>query len=473
VRWDVGDASFRARHFGANDSTRWEKMEFVMTPDDAEMMEKQFSMLLAASDEALARGQQPETALPADLPETLRRRLVQACTCLNALENLWPRSTERTPSFHPVAQQRTAGGMEETATPPCLGRFQIIRELGRGGYGIVYLAIDSRLGREVALKIPGPMALLTPELRQRFRREAELAASLDHPNIVPTFEAGEEGAITYIISAYCPGPSLARWLQERGQLVEPVFAAEMVARLAGAVQHAHDRGILHRDIKPSNVMIGSAADCQPRLTDFGLAKLECTPDQTRSGVFLGTPSYMAPEQAEAGHGAVGPATDVYALGAVLYEMLTGRPPYQGASVLQTLDEVRTNEPVPPGQLHGGLPRDLETICLKCLQKQTRNRYDSARALAEDLRRFLNNEPILARPVSVGQRLFKWIKRRPTAASLVCACVLGLIALVAGAAWHVSQLQQALSNTREAKKDAEERERQVRRFLYGFIRLSSG
>jgi tetratricopeptide (TPR) repeat protein len=327
------------------------------------------------------------------------------------------------------------------STPTQFGRFEVRRELGRGAFGVVYLAYDPRLRRDVALKLPRAEAFMTPELRARFRQEAQAAAGLDHPNIVPVYDAGEEGPGCFIASAYCPSVTLAAWLRERTTPVAPRVAADLVATLADAVEHAHQRGVLHRDLKPSNVLLERSADhvpaddagrLVPRITDFGLAKLmdmdTASPEAaTLSGAILGTPSYMAPEQAGS-QAAVGRAADVYGLGAILYEVLTGRPPFQGDSTLETLLLVRTQDPLPPSRLRPRLPRDLETICLKCLHKQPASRYVSAAALADDLRRFLAAEPIVARPTPAWERAAKWVRRRPAIAALLATTAFAVIAL---------------------------------------------
>lgn len=333
----------------------------------------------------------------------------------------------------------------ESKTPGRLGRFEILDTLGQGGYGIVYLAFDPTLGRHVALKVPRPEVVMSPEVRRRFLREARAAAGLDHPNLVPVHEAGEVGPFCYIASAYCPGETLASWLKSQAEPVRPDAAARVIALLCDAVQHAHGRGILHRDIKPSNVILsGSEAlapshrrdathggPSPPRLTDFGMAKfLAETCEETRTGMPLGSPPYMAPEQAEGRNRDVSPATDVYGLGATLYELLTGRPPFRGETTTETLRMVIESDCVPPRALRPGLPRDLETICQKCLMKDPSRRYPTAKELGDDLRRYLNREPVRARPLSVGQRISKWARRRPAhAAALAIAAtmVLGLFA----------------------------------------------
>ncbi len=353
--------------------------------------------------------------------------------------------------------------------------YEIRRELGRGGMGVVYEARQQSLGRVVALKVLRDQALADPEQIARFHVEAEAAARLQHPNIIQIHEIGTHQGRPYLALEYVAGGSLARFLAGTPQ--PPRQAAQCLETLARAAHVAHQHGIVHRDLKPANILLhggerekakgerkelpvpGSSSPCtfplfpfaSPKITDFGLAKrLDVDGSLTSTGAVLGTPCYMAPEQtgdpAAAGR-TVGPAADVYALGAILYEMLTGRPPFQGETVVETLLQVREHDPVPPSRLRPQMPRDLETITLKCLRKEPARRYASAAELADDLRRFLDARPIRARPVGVGERLVKWVRRRPAVAALVAVSSLTLLLLVAGLAAGVLVLAERERHTR--------------------------
>jgi WD40 repeat protein/Tfp pilus assembly protein PilF len=316
---------------------------------------------------------------------------------------------------------------------PVIAGFEIRGELGRGGMGVVYQARQVALNRLVALKMILAGNHADAEKQRRFRVEAEAIARLRHPNFVQVHDHGHSDGHAYLALEFVEGGTLAQ--KAAGVPQPPAQAAQLVETLAAAIQHAHQHGLVHRDLKPTNVLF--TADGVAKITDFGLAKrLEEATAETASGALLGTPSYMAPEQA-AGHGkAVGPAVDVYALGVILYELLTGRPPFQGDSVLEVLRQVQEEEPLPPARLRPGLPRDLETICLKCLQKEPGQRYATAVALAEDLRRFRAGEPIAARPVGTLERAWRWSRRNPRWAAML-ATMAGLLVVIAVGATALS------------------------------------
>jgi serine/threonine-protein kinase len=322
-----------------------------------------------------------------------------------------------------------------TADAPRIPGHEVQGVLGRGGMGVVYKAWHRRLRRPVAVKMLLAGAYTQPQELERFLREAETVAGLRHANIVQVHEAGDVDGRPYFTMELVEGGSLAQKLAGAPQPARQ--AAALVAAVAEAVHEAHLRGIVHRDLKPGNILL--TADGTPKLSDFGLARrLEGAAGLTQSGAPLGTPSYMAPEQAEGRSRAVGPAADVYALGALLYELLTGRPPFRAETAAETLRQVVSQDPVPPSRLNAAVSRDAETICLKCLEKDPRRRYASAAALAEDLRRFRRDEPIVARPVGPLGRALRWVRRHPTGAVLA-ATALALIGLaVGGGAWFVQQ-----------------------------------
>jgi WD40 repeat protein len=315
--------------------------------------------------------------------------------------------------------------------PPRIGEYEVLGEIGRGGMGVVYKARHLRLQRTVALKMLLGGSFADGDAHARFRAEAEAVARLQHSHIVQIYEVGEHESDDgvsrpYFTLEFVAGGSLAGRLAGRPQ--PPRQAAAWLEALAGAAHYAHRQGIVHRDLKPSNVLLTD--DGQPKLCDFGIAKLlEGSDVKTVSGMLLGTAEYMAPEQATDG-AAVGPPADVYALGAILYAALTGRPPFQGTSTLHTLEQVRHQEPVPPRRLQPQVPRDLETICLKCLEKEPGKRYVSAEALADDLRRFLGDEPIKARRASPWERCARWVRRNKALASAVAAAAGALLAVSA-------------------------------------------
>jgi tRNA A-37 threonylcarbamoyl transferase component Bud32 len=302
--------------------------------------------------------------------------------------------------------------------------FEIEGTLGRGGMGVVYRAKQTGLNRVVALKMLIAGQYADPSLRARFLLEAESVAALEHPGIVKVFAFGESGGHPYLAMEFVPGGTLAGRIKKNGPLLAK-DATQLVAKLSAAVAHAHSRGVVHRDIKPLNVLL--TTDGEPRLTDFGLAKVgRADHNLSVTGQVLGTPAYMAPEQAAGKVREVGTAADVYALGAVLYDVLTGRPPFVGDSVAVTLQKVMTEEPQRPRKLNASIPRDLETICLKCLEKDVPRRYPTAQALADDLLRYTRNEPISVRPTGALERGYKWVKRNKVVAGAIAAVSLALL-----------------------------------------------
>jgi tetratricopeptide (TPR) repeat protein/tRNA A-37 threonylcarbamoyl transferase component Bud32 len=336
-----------------------------------------------------------------------------------------------------------SGPPQATRSPPLpddLPNYRILSELGRGGMGVVYKARQIRLQRFVALKMILAGEYAGPDASVRFLAEAEVTARLQHPNIVQIHDLGTHAGRPFLALEYVDGPSLGQVIDGTPQ--DPRLAAKLLHTLALAVAHAHDRGVIHRDLKPANILI---ADCglgiadsvvglqsaisNPKSTikiaDFGLAR-HGDGGMTQSGAVVGTPSYMAPEQAAAKRTAVGPAVDIYALGAILYELLTGRPPFRGTTAWETVEQVQTQEPVPPTRLQPRLPRDLETICLKCLDKNPVARYATAEALADDLDRFLKHEPIRARRIGVLERGLRWCRREPRTAGLLAAALVILL-----------------------------------------------
>jgi WD40 repeat protein/tRNA A-37 threonylcarbamoyl transferase component Bud32 len=371
----------------------------------------------------------PLEELCADCPERLEdlKQRLQALASMASFLDLAAPPPSGASTLPPTPAQ-TANRL---ARCPSIPGYQVLGELGRGGMGVVYKARQAKLERLVALKMIRAGADAGEDERQRFLAEAQAVARLQHPNIVQIHEIGEADRYPFFSLEFCPGGSLADRLQ--GRPLPAGEAAQLVETVARAVQAAHEAGVVHRDLKPANVLL--AGDGTPKVTDFGLAKqLGGAAGQTASGAILGTPSYMAPEQAGGRNRDVGPWTDVYALGAVLYELLTGRPPFRAESSTETLLLVLTEEPVLPSRLRPKLSRDLETICLKCLRKESRRRYGSALALAEDLGRWLAGEPVVARPVTRVERVWSWSRRNP---SLAVSASLATFALAAVMALSVS------------------------------------
>jgi tetratricopeptide (TPR) repeat protein len=355
---------------------------------------------------------------------------------------------------------------------PSIPGLELVEVLGSGGMGVVFKARQGTLDRHVAVKFLRDAHRADPGQHERFLQEARAVARLRHPHLVQLYEFGEAAAAggaasqPYLVLEYVPGGSLADLL--RGSPQPPAEAARLVETLADAIHFAHQQGVIHRDLKPANVLLQTAegargsqpapprrltADLCAKVTDFGLAKFLAGSDLTRSGDVLGTPSYMAPEQA-AGKSAVTAAVDVYGLGAILYEALTGRAPFAGATADATLALVREAEPVPPRRLQPTVPRDLETICLKCLRKEPGRRYATAQDLADDLRRFRAGEPVRARPVGVGEWVVVWCRRKPVVAGLLAALAVVLAVGVSGFVWQWQLARQHEDEVKRAQARAD-------------------
>jgi serine/threonine-protein kinase len=377
-----------------------------------------------------------------------------------------PGSADDTEAFpHPPGGP--AGGETPRGLPVVPG-YEVLGRLARGGMGVVFKARQIVLGRLVALKVLRG-ADAAPEYLARFRTEAEAVARLQHPHIVQIYEVGEFDGRPYLALEFVAGGSLAD--RVRGTPQPAAEAARLVETVARAVHYAHERGIVHRDLKPANILLAfsqeppESADGAlaggsrlnegvPKVTDFGLAKrLDGKAGQTQSGMILGTPGYMAPEQAQGLGKLIGPATDVYGLGAILYELLTGRPPFAAPDADQTLQQVISQDPVPPRRLQPGVPRDLETVCLKCLEKETTRRYASAHDLAEELHRFQGGEPVRARPAGYAERLVKWARRRPAVAALWAVSLTVVLLAAGGGLWWTMARRQHQAQTGRAVEQA--------------------
>ncbi len=366
-----------------------------------------------------------------------------------------------------------AGGELATGLPDSsghIGRFEIREKLGQGGFGVVFRAFDPDLQRDVALKIPRPHAFATRDLRERFLREGRAAAALAHPNIIPVFESGTVGPICYTASQFVPGQSLAAYIEQNKLTI--LQAAGIVKYLAEAAEHAHQRGVVHRDIKPGNVMVRDdnslPIEKRVQLTDFGLARnLSDDSRQTREGDLVGTPAYMPPEQI-AGSADAGPACDVYALGALLYELVAGQPPFAGETVLDVLNQVRNQEAMAPSRINPRVPADLDAVCLKCLEKDPARRYSAAFCLAEDLGRFLRREPVQARRIGPMMRFARWYRRNRIVATVASLAFLFLALGLAGTLWMYGQSQSSLAlaqqQTSLAGRGLERTRRSVDRLL---------
>ena len=379
----------------------------------------------------------------AKIPADARQGVCPACQLETGLGLL---------AGEPVAGVVNPGGDESVRAPDKkkiarssailgdFGDYEVQEEIGRGGQGVVYRARQKSLNRTVALKVIGLGHWATEAHLKRFRREAEAAASLEHPGIVPIYEVGERDGSCYFSMKFVEGGQLDEVV--RREQMPPRRAVELIAKVARTVHYAHEHGILHRDIKPGNILLD--AKSEPHLTDFGLARLvETESTVTRTMEVLGTPSYMAPEQAVGNNSALTAATDVYALGAVLYQLLTGHPPFAGGTTYETIKLLLDTEPRQPRALNSKIDRDLSTICLKCIEKDPKRRYSSALALAQDLERWLNHEPIQARHTGIVTRSRKWVRRNPSIA-VMAAMLLALAVPLAVIVWKSEFVRQPVT-----------------------------
>ena len=340
--------------------------------------------------------------------------LCSRCLFLQAIES----TDEPAPDDAPI----------EPAVLRYFGDYELLSEIARGGMGIVYRARQVRLNRIVALKLLAAGEFASPQFRERFQTEAEAAAALDHPNIVPIYEVGAVGGQAFFTMRLVEGGTLTERIAAARGPVPNLTAAKLLAKIARAVHYAHQRGVLHRDLKPGNVLLDGQGE--PLLTDFGVAKLvEKESTLTHTQALLGTPAYMSPEQACGKTDRITTASDVYGLGAILYELLTGQPPFAGGTTLETVRQVLEKEPRRPSLFNANADRDLEVICLKCLDKEPSQRFGSAEALAEDLERWLRREPILSRPIGPLERTGKWMRRYPRRAGVLAAGVVALIGFI--------------------------------------------
>lgn len=445
--------------------------------DDAQEVDESLASWMVSYEEAGANGESGAelSDLEIQIPLTAQPQLGRVKACLNLLAEL--RSSIAIPEMPEIAFGKASLSNAEIHR---IGQFEILETLGSGGFGIVYRAWDPLMRREVAIKVPRPEALASGDMQRRFEQEARAAAKLDHPYIVQVLEAGADGHVPYIASVFYRAVTLSAWLKEQTRSIPPHAAAELIAKLADALNHAHQRGVLHRDMKPSNVLLVPAdpttsatmlsrlplSDYTPKVADFGLAKLmEGDTDQTRTGMVLGTLLYMAPEQAEGRVHDISQQSDVYALGAVLYELLTGRPPLSGESDRGTLHQILTQEPVSPSRLSREISSDLDAICLKCLEKQPSDRYQTAHELAADLERFLLGQPTKVRPLGPLRRLTKWSRRRPAIAALSSVLCAALLTILVGSVVYSSRLRHSLAEASAQRAVADQAVQDTRLTLY--------
>jgi tetratricopeptide (TPR) repeat protein len=492
----------------ANSPTSYEQL----SPEEAEQIDAACDGFERAWKEAEAGGPVPRLAsymghIHGSACDVLFRELIELDQACRQRYGLAVRSEELGAGAEAPAATATRLPHRRSDVPagrpadwPSIPGLELLEVLGSGGMGVIFKARQATLDRDVAVKFLRDAHRADSGQRERFLQEARAVARLRHPNLVQLYEFGEipaAGGATsqpYLVLEYVAGGSLSDHL--RGSPQPPGDAARLVESLADAIHYAHQQGVIHRDLKPANVLLQRAevkaedrtevvrgspasaprpriADLCPKITDFGLAKFLAGSDLTQSGEVLGTPSYMAPEQAAGSFGSITAAVDVYGLGAILYEALTGRPPFAAATVDATLGLVRQDEPVPPRRLQPTVPRDLETICLKCLRKEAGRRYATAQDLADDLRRFRAGEPIQARPVGTGERVVGWCRRKPGVAGLLAALVLVFLAGSAGVLWQWQRARQERDTARQQKERAERHLQMIRGRVDRLNRLGDG
>ncbi|HMN97259.1 MAG TPA: protein kinase [Phycisphaerales bacterium] len=415
------------------------------SPDDPPLPDE--SRLRALLEEMLETGSSPEQVSGGDLrlQRVLRERLRRARDVEAQMEAMFPSPDGREES----TRRAMLEGLRTDVRLPEIPGYEVDSVIGSGGMGVVYRARHLRLDRWVAIKMVLLGAYASRDQMECLLREAQDVAALRHPNIVQVYEVGEHGGFPYFAMEFLDGGDLARALNGKPRPARE--AADLIRVLAGAVNAAHVGGIVHRDLKPGNVLLGS--DGIPKIADFSLARrLEHESTIMTHARQVGTPSYMAPEQAAGDSAATRPAVDIYALGAILYELLTGRPPFKAESSTETRRQVITEEPVPPSRLNARVPRDLQTICLKCLLKDPSRRYETAADLADDLERFARGEPIMARPVGAVERAIKWCRRRPSAAIALSVIALAVVAAAAGGV-RLRQAQEARQTAEAIRRES--------------------